>query len=208
MTRTPHLSPICLAAIVLAVGSGRSWSADEGAYFSDLPVVASVSRLPQRLADAPTAVTVIDRDMIKASGVRDLSDVFRLVPGFQTYPHNTEPARVSYHGLNDEDYSPRLQVLIDGRSMYSPLFGNGVNWATIPVALEDIERIEVVRGTNAVSYGSNAFLGVINIITLDPALVRGVSVSTNYGNQNVRDYSVRAGSRLGEQGNLRITYQQ
>lgn len=105
MTKTPHLPPISLAAIALTLGSGQSWSADEGAYFSDLPVVASVSRLPQRLADAPTAVTVIDRDMIKASGVRDLSDVFRLVPGFQTYPHNTEPARVSYHGLNDEDYS-------------------------------------------------------------------------------------------------------
>jgi iron complex outermembrane receptor protein len=208
MTRSCPLSPICLAAIALAVGSSQSWSADEGAYFSDLPVVASVSRLPQRLADAPTAVTVIDRDMIKASGVRDLSDIFRLVPGFQTYPHNTEPARVSYHGLNDEDYSPRLQVLIDGRSMYSPLFGNGVNWATIPVALEDIERIEVVRGSNGVSYGSNAFLGVINIITVDPALTRGFSVSAGRGSQNVRDYGLRAGGKLGEVGDFRVTYRQ
>lgn len=208
MTWAPHRSPICLVATALAVGSASSWSADEEAYFSDLPVVASVSRLPQRLADAPTAVTVIDRDMIKASGVRDLSDVFRLVPGFQTYPHNTESPRVSYHGLNDEDYSPRLQVLIDGRSMYSPLFGNGVNWATIPVALEDIERIEVVRGSNGVSYGSNAFLGVINIITVDPALTRGVSVSASRGSQNVRDYGLRTGGKLGEAGDFRVTYRQ
>ena len=143
--KSAHRFPgIALATAVASVGSGLV-AADESVYFSELPVVASVSRLPQRLADAPTAVTVIDRDMIKASGVRDLNDVFRLVPGFQTYPHTTEPARVSYHGLNDEDYSPRVQVLIDGRSMYSPLFGNGVNWATIPVALDDIERIEVVR---------------------------------------------------------------
>jgi len=151
---------------------------DEAIYFSDLPVVASVSRLPQRLADAPTAVTVIDRDIIKASGARDLNDIFRLVPGFQTYPNTTESARVSYHGMGEGDYAPRVQVLVDGRSMYSPLFGGGVNWAVLPVALEDIERIEVVRGTNAVSYGSNAFLGVINIITVDPALTHGVSVST------------------------------
>lgn len=181
---------------------------DEAIYFSDLPVVASVSRLPQRLADAPTAVTVIDRDIIRASGARDLNDIFRLVPGFQTYPNTTESARVSYHGMGEGDYAPRVQVLVDGRSMYSPLFGGGVNWAVLPVALEDIERIEVVRGTNAVSYGSNAFLGVINIITVDPALTHGVSVSTSYGNQNVRDYNLRVGGKIGEVGDFRFTFKQ
>lgn len=189
--------------------AGAAWAqAEEGLYFSDLPVVASVSRLPQPLADAPTAVTVIDRDLIKASGARDLNDLFRLVPGFQTYPNNTDAARVTYHGLTDEDYSPRLQVLIDGRSQYSPLFRNGVNWATLPVALEDIERIEVVRGSNSPSYGSNAFLGVINIITVDPSLVRGVSLSANRGNQGVQDQTVRGGGKLGQAGDFRVTYQE
>lgn len=196
---------LALAGIWLA---GNVLASDESLYFSDLPIVASVSRLPQRLADAPTAVTVIDRDMIKASGARDLNDIFRLVPGFQTYPNNTDAARVTYHGLTDEDYSPRVQVLIDGRSQYSPLFRNGVNWATLPVALEDIERIEVVRGSNSASYGSNAFLGVINIITVDPALVQGFSVSSNHGSQGVRDYTVRNGGKLGEAGDFRFTYQQ
>lgn len=92
--------------------------------------------------------------------------------------------------------------------MYSSAFSNGVNWAIIPVAIEDIERIEIVRGTNAVSYGSNAFLGVINIITVDPSLVQGVSVSTHYGSQNVRDYGMRSGGKLGESGNFRLTYRQ
>lgn len=203
MRRT--LLGLALAATGL---NGATWAADESIYFSELPIVVSVSRLPQKLADAPTAVTVIDRDMIKASGARDLNDVFRLVPGFQTYPNNTEAAKVTYHGMGDGDYSSRVQVLIDGRSMYSPLFGGGVNWATLPVALEDIERIEVVRGTNAVSYGSNAFLGVINIITVDPTLVRGFSASTSYGNQNVRDYVLRTGGKLGEAGDFRFTYKQ
>ena len=187
---------------------GQVFAADENIFFSELPVVASVSRLPQRQSDAPMAVTVIDRAMLKASGVRDLNDIFRLVPGFQTYPNNTDAARVTYHGLTDEDYSPRVQVLIDGRSQYSPLFRNGVNWATLPVAIEDIERIEVVRGTNSASYGSNAFLGVINIITVDPALVKGLSVSANRGNQNVRDYTLRGGAKLGAAGDVRVTYQQ
>lgn len=192
------------AALLCAVPA----QAEDDPYFSSMPVVASVSRLPQRLADAPTSVTVIDREMIRSLPIRDLNDIFRLVPGFQTYPNTTEAARVTYHGLTDEEFSPRLQVLVDGRSMYSPAFRNGTNWALIPVALEDIERIEIVRGTNAVSYGSNAFLGVINIITVDPALVRGVSVSTNYGNQNVRDQSVRAGGKLGEAGDYRFTFRQ
>ncbi|MFZ2265989.1 MAG: TonB-dependent receptor [Azonexus sp.] len=197
-----------LALALVGLGLAGLAQADENAYFSELPLVASVSRLPQRLADAPTAVTVIDRDLIKASGARDLNDIFRLVPGFQTYPNNTESARATYHGMGDGDYSSRVQVMIDGRSMYSPLFGGGVNWATLPVALEDIERIEVVRGTNAVSYGSNAFLGVINIITVDPALVRGTSVSTSYGNQNVRDYVLRTGGKIADIGDFRFTYKQ
>ena len=208
-TKTGNLPCASLAIVLTGVWiSGNSWAADEDAYFSELPIVASVSRLPQRLADAPAAVTVVDREMIKASGARDLNDIFRLVPGFQTYPNNTESARATYHGMGDGDYSSRVQVLIDGRSMYSPLFGGGVNWATLPVAIEDIERIEVVRGTNAVSYGSNAFLGVINIITVDPALVRGTSVSTSYGNQNVRDYGLRTGGKLGEAGDFRFTFRQ
>ena len=164
--------------------------------------------MPQRLADAPTAVTVVDRAIIRASGARDLNDVLRLVPGFQTYPNNTDAARVTYHGLSDEDYSPRVQVLIDGRSLHSPLFRNGMNWALVPVSLDDIERIEVVRGTNSASYGTNAFLGVINIITVDPSLVRGFSIGTNYGDQGVRDYTLRNGGRLGESGSFRFTYQQ
>lgn len=183
-------------------------AADDDLYFSELPVVATVSRLPQRLEKAPTSVTVIDRTIIRATGARDLNDVFRLVPGFQTYPHNTESPRVSYHGLNDEEYSPRVQVMVDGRSLYSPLFRNGVNWALIPVAIDDIERIEVVRGSNNVSYGSNAFLGVINIITVNPVLTQGVSVAVNHGTQDVRDQRLRVGGQLGESGHFRFTYEQ
>ena len=210
MKRLASDLPFKLSLLALSIpgllASPAIQAAEEDMFFSELPIVASVSRLPQRLADAPTSVTVIDREMIRSLPIRDLNDIFRLVPGFQTYPNNTEAARVTYHGLTDEEFSPRLQVLVDGRSMYSSAFRNGVNWAVIPVAIEDIERIEVVRGTNAVSYGSNAFLGVINIITVDPSLVQGFSVTANHGNQGIRDYSLRTGGKLGEAGNFRFTY--
>ena len=195
------LMAVCLPAVA-------AQAAEEDTFFSELPVIASVSRLPQQARDLPTSVTVLDREAIKASGARDISDLLRMVPGFQTFAHTTDPTRVSYHGLTDDDFSPRVQVLLDGRSLYSPLFKSGVNWSLLPVAIEDIERIEVVRGTNAASHGTNAFMGVINIVTLDPALVRGFNVSTQYGSQGVRDYTLRSGSRLGELGEFRFTYQQ
>lgn len=186
---------------------GLALAADEDLYFSSLPTVASVSRLPQPLSEAPGTVTVIDREVIRASGVRNFADLLRLVPGFQVTPPNQEGAVVAYHGLSNEEYTPRVQVLIDGRSQYSPLFRSGVNWNLLPVALDDIERIEVSRGSNSVSYGSNAFLGVINIITLDASQAKGWLVSANHGNQSVRDETLRWGGRVGA-ADVRFTYQQ
>ena len=121
-------------------------AAEEDMFFSELPIVASVSRLPQALSEAPGAVTVIDRDMIRASGARNFADLLRLVPGFQVTPPNQDGAVVAYHGLSNEEYTPRVQVLIDGRSQYSPLFKSGVNWNLLPVGLEIIDRIALICG--------------------------------------------------------------
>lgn len=204
--QTGSLSLLALSAC-LSGGSGFAF-ADTDLFFSELPTVASISRLPQRQADAPASVTVIDRAMIRASGARSLSDVFRLVPGFQTHAASDASARVNYHGVADNDHSPRAQVLVDGRSLHSPLSRSGVNWSLIPVALEDIDRIEVVRGSNTTSYGTNAFLGVINIVTIDPALAHGASLSVSRGNQGVRDHTLRGAVSLSEETRVRITFQQ
>lgn len=139
----------------------------EEAYLGEMPTVLTVSRLAQPVDESPSAVTVIDEETIRASGVVDLADIFRLVPGMYVghnagYFHTVNPT-VSYHGLTDA-YSRRMQVLIDGRSVYSPIYG-GVQWSDIPLAIEDIARIEVTRGPNSASHGANSFLGVINIIT-------------------------------------------
>ncbi len=183
--------------------------AEGNLFFSEMPIIASVSRLPQQLSETPASVTVIDQEMIRASGMRTVEDLLRLVPGFQVTSHNQDPAIVAYHGLNSglssEEYGPRVQVLVDGRSQYSPLFKSGVNWNLLPVALENIERIEVIRGSNTVSYGSNAFMGVVNIISIDPSLTKGWQVSANHGSNGIRDETLRWGGSVGD-ANARFTY--
>ena len=146
------------ALLLVTAPSAMTWAAEpsllsEQEFLAELPVVLTASRLAQPQAEAPAAVTIIDRQMIDASGARNLSEVFRLVPGFQVEFENGHRHVVGYHGLADE-FSRRLQVLIDGRSVYRPSFG-GVSWSDLPIALDDIERIEVIRGPNAVTYGAN-----------------------------------------------------
>lgn len=153
-------------------------------YIGEIPRVLTVSRLSQSIADAPSAVTVIDRETIRASGIVDLPEIFRLVPGFYVgtnagFVHNTNHT-VSYHGMTTA-YSGSMQVLINGRSVYSPLYG-GVQWSELPIAIADIDHIEITRGPNAASYGANSFFGVINIITQSPADQKGTSISATYGN--------------------------
>jgi iron complex outermembrane receptor protein len=176
-------------------------------FVAELPVVLTASRLAQPQSEAPAAVTVIDRQMIRAAGVRNLSEVFRLVPGFQVGFENGHRHVVGYHGLADE-FSRRLQVLIDGRSVYLPSFG-GVSWSDLPVALDDIERIEVIRGPNAASYGANSFLAIISITTRHAADAPGGYARVTAGSNDIRDGVVRA---AGGEGNLyyRLTtaYQQ
>ncbi|MGB8855602.1 MAG: TonB-dependent receptor [Burkholderiales bacterium] len=137
-------------------------------FLADVPMVLGASRLPQRAQDAPAATIVIDRQTIEASGVTNVADVMRLVPGMYVGYFKGHAPTVALHGLTGE-YSSRMQVLIDGRSVYNSLIGS-VEWNDIPLLLDDIERIEVVRGPNAAAFGANAFMGVINIISRDASL--------------------------------------
>lgn len=157
-----------------------------GSYFEDLPIVLTPSRLPQPLREAPAAVTVLDRDLIRATGYRDIARLFRLVPGMQVGQERSGIHWVTYHGLGN-DSPADMQVLIDGRAVYSPGVLGGVDWLALPVTVDEIERIEIVRGTDAVAYGPNAFLGVINIITRQAGSVPGAALSASAGNQDIRD---------------------
>ncbi len=178
-----------LFSIPLASAAPGGTPAPEQAFLDDLPVVLSVSHLAQPISEAPGSVTVIDSETIRLSGARDVPDLFRLVPGFQVGATGGAP-RLYYHGALDE-FGQHLQVLIDGRSVYSPFLGGGINWNNVPLALEDIERIEAVRGSNSAAYGANAFLGAVNIVTRPPSQTpRGWTVS-QAGGAGIRDSLLR-----------------
>jgi iron complex outermembrane recepter protein len=188
---------LLLGGILAAHGAAQA-AVTESDFFGEMPVVLSVSRLSQPVNEAPAAVTVIDQDMIRASGFRDIPDLLRLVPGFSVAYTRDNTWAIGYHGMADA-FSRRFQVLVDGRSIYSAAYG-AVNWGELPLSIDDIERIEVVRGPNAATYGANAFLAVINIISKDPSQTPGSFASLQYGEQGMSGVTLRHG---GEQGDLR-----
>jgi iron complex outermembrane receptor protein len=196
-------SALCLAASAACYAQE---DASEQGYLQDFPVVLSASRLSQPVSETPNAVTVIDRSMIKASGFRNIADLFRMVPGMYVDYFNGHMPIVSYRGTTDE-YTRRMQVLVDGRSAYLPPFGV-VDWEDMPLHIDDIERIEVVRGPAATSYGSNSILGVINIITREAFAANGASLSATRGNAGNADISdaVAHFGRSGEQLDYRLTF--
>jgi iron complex outermembrane receptor protein len=159
-------------------------------FFGDLPAVVSATRLPQSVMDTPVSVTVLDRDMIEASGFVEMGDLFRLVPGFQVglsmRDHHTA---VTYHGQTD-GLSRRMQVLIDGRVAFSSSFGV-TDWDRSGITVKDVERIEVVRGPAGSAYGSNSFVGAINVVTKDAITAPGTSFTVTSGGENTTLASAR-----------------
>ena len=185
----------------LAVLSGLAGTAaaqqmpavSEKDYLDEVPIVLSVSRLPQRLDETPGAVTLIDRDMIRMSGARDVADLLRLVPGFRasnSFESNTPQG--SYH-TTLSDFSNHIQVMVDGRSVYSTYLRGSTGPGLQTVALEDIERIEVYRGSNSAAYGARAFLGSINIVTRDLMDTQGALVQLARGGNGIEDQMLRLG---------------
>jgi len=188
----------CLLASLIFVFApslgAQELNATESDFFDDAPLILTASRMSKPLAESPSSVSVITRKMIEASGAREISDIFRLAPGFIVGNYSGNNPVVTYNGLG-EDLGKRLQVLIDGRSVFVPSFG-GVRLANLPLILEDIERVEIIRGPNAVTYGANAFLATINIITRHAAEDIGVKYSlttSGGGNPEADDAYIRLG---------------
>ncbi|MGM0477107.1 MAG: TonB-dependent receptor plug domain-containing protein [Pseudomonadota bacterium] len=175
----------------------------EAAYFDELPTVVSAGRMEQSLTRAPASVTVIDREMIEASGRTSLPDLMRLAAGFQVGHQGGFWVGVTRHGVSEE-FARRLQVLVDGRTVYLPGTA-GVDWHDLPVALEEIERIEVTRGPNGASYGANAYQGTIHIRTREPGTRPGTTVRVDAGEHAYRRTLVSHDAR-GEHLDQRLTW--
>jgi len=164
--------------------------------------VISVSKKEEKLSDAAAAVYVISGEDIKRMGATTIPDALRIVPGLQVEQFNSHSWTVSSRGFNS-GLNNKLLVLIDGRSVYTPVYA-GVYWDDQIVMLEDVDRIEVIRGPGASLYGANAMNGVINIITKKASETQGGYASETVGNVEHHDTDVRYGGKIGDDTYYRI----
>jgi iron complex outermembrane receptor protein len=158
--------------------------------------VTSVSRRPQSVAESAAAVFVITQDDIRRSGVTSIPEALRMVPGIEVASIDANKWAITARGFNGR-FANKLIVMIDGRSVYTPLF-SGVFWDAQDTVLEDIDRIEVVRGPGASLWGANAVNGVINIVTKHARDTQGALVIAGGGSEEQGFSSLRYGGQLNE----------
>ncbi|MES1982136.1 MAG: TonB-dependent receptor [Pseudomonadota bacterium] len=163
--------------------------------------ITSVSKKSERLMDAAAGVFVITNEDIRRSGATRLPEALRLAPNLQVAQMDSSNYAITARGFNNSLVN-KLLVLIDGRTVYSPLF-SGVFWDVQDVVLEDVERIEVISGPGATLWGANAVNGVINIITRSAADTQGGLLSTRAGTRG-QDATTRHGGVLPEGGHYRV----
>lgn len=215
MRRTTPFGPLLAAAAfaisheLVAQGSPDS----QGEQFADLSSlsleqmldveVSLVSRRAQRIGDAPASVYVITRRDIEQSGLTSIPELLRLVPGVHVKRIQSGRWAVGTRGQPGE-FANNLLVLMDGRSVYTPLF-SGVYWDMQDLVLDDIERIEVIRGPGGARWGANAVNGVINVVTRKASDTKGSYVQTIVGTEEKSVFSFRHGTSLGEGVDLRIS---
>jgi len=164
--------------------------------------VTSVSRTDQKMSQAAAAIFVITEEDIRRSGATSIPDLLRMVPGMDVSQINASTWAVSARGFNGQ-FSDKLLVLIDGRAVYTVLLG-GVNWDTQNVPLEDIDRIEVIRGPGATIWGANAVNGVISIVTKKAADTQGALVSGGGGTVGKSFGLIQYGGSLPKNTDYRI----
>ncbi len=164
--------------------------------------VTSVSKRAQSVADAPAAVFVITQEDIQNSGARSIPELLRMVPGLEVARIDENKWAIGSRGFNGR-FDDKLLVLIDGRSVYTPLF-SGVYWDVQDVMLEDVDRIEVIRGPGATLWGANAVDGVINIITKSAKDTQSALVKSEGGDEQINADSARYGGKLADKGYYRV----
>ncbi|MDD5384288.1 MAG: TonB-dependent receptor [Gallionella sp.] len=196
------IAPTVLVALFASAGAAAAANLTELSIEQLLDVeVTSAGRKAQKLEDTATAIYVITQEDIRRSGMTSIPELLRMVPGLQVAQISGNTPAVSSRGFNQR-FSNKLLVLLDGRTLYAPTF-SGVFWDAQDVVLEDIERIEVIRGPGGTLWGANAVNGVINITTKSAAATQGGMVNAGAGNYE-RQGMVRYGGEIGEAGYFRV----
>jgi iron complex outermembrane receptor protein len=203
-----HLRRLAGAMVLLLAAGSGVLEAEEQRDLTTLSVddlmnleVTSVARKGQKLSETPAAVFVITQDDIRRSGATSIPEILRMVPGLDVARVNGSTWAVSARGFNSR-FANKMLVLIDGRTVYDPLF-SGVYWDVQDTMLEDIDRIEVIRGPGGTLWGANAVNGIINIITKHSIDTQGTVVSSGGGSTERSFVSARHGGSFGPNGYYR-----
>ena len=194
---------LCLCFSHIILGSIREKELTEMSFEELMNIeITLATRRENKLMEVPAAVYVLTQEDIQRSGFRTVPDLLRLVPGFEVARIDASKWAISARGFNNF-FANKLLVLVDGRSAYSPVF-SGVLWEVQDMLLEDIERIEVIRGPGATLWGSNAVTGVINIITKSSRETHGLYAETGGGTEEKVFGGVRFGKQLGDRFHFRV----
>jgi iron complex outermembrane recepter protein len=164
--------------------------------------VTSVSKKEQKLSQVASAIFVITQEDIRRSGATNIPDLLRLVPGMDVAQINANTWAITARGLNGE-FANELLVMVDGRAVYTPTTG-GVFWDVLDVPLEDIERIEVIRGPGGSVWGANAVNGVINILTKKASETKGALFEAGGGNLDQGFGTAQYGGSVGKNFDYRV----
>ncbi len=209
------LFPVAVVAVELAAVGNIQGAAQDGApaevnRLLDLSLeelmelkVTSLAKKPVSLARSPAALTVITAEEIRRSGLTTIPEVLRLVPGIDVAQIDANKWAISSRGFNGR-FANKLLVLIDGRTVYSPVF-TGVYWDVQDMLLEDIERIEVIRGPGGTLWGANAVNGIVNIITKHAKDTQGGLAQAGAGDQERGLGALRYGGKMGEDVHYRFS---
>lgn len=164
--------------------------------------VTSVSKTEQKLSQTASAIYVITQEDIQRSGATNIPDLLRMVPGMDVAQINSNSWAISTRGFNGR-FSNELLVMVDGRTVYTPTFG-GVWWDVLDLPLEDIERIEVIRGPGGSVWGANAVNGIVNVITKKAGETKGAMISAGGGNLDQGFGTLQYGGSAGKATDYRV----
>lgn len=207
--RAAVASLVGAAALLMCAGSARANDQQTPARLTELSLeqlgdieVTSVSKRPEEVRRTPVAIHVITHDDIRRSGATSIPEVLRLAPGIEVARIDSDHWSIGVRGFGDQ-FSKALLVLIDGRSIYTPLFA-GTYWPAHDVLLDDVDRIEVIRGPGGTIWGADAVSGVINIITKGSADTHGVTAAAGAGSIDRGVGALRVGGGNGSSFDYRV----
>ena len=192
------LAPVNNSTLGEEIGAEYPELSPEELAWIEIPEVITPARIAQPITEAPSSVSVITAEEIHRSGLTNIPDILRRLAGVDVMALSPSDINVGIRGLNGT-VSNKILVMIDGRSVYMDFYGTTI-WSTLPILLEEIKRIEVVRGPGSALYGANAFSGVLNIITKTPEEQKDTLISASAGTNNTYQGTAITAGNLNDLG--------